>query len=205
LIRHDESIIQLHGAQSKRRPSFRIVLSIGLMYDKTCLPFEASAYHEAVRINPSTGYHWASGVHSRNYDAPHEYLSLKKAFRAASADRFHITALSNHLSEKHESYAVVQFMKEGLTADLENLTAHAFLASALYTLGERHQAMEVRQHMLALSRIVRNLNNNHGRQSGWGGIVSESHTEKHPVDSGRPSPHRELSRLYKKQDRFLRH
>jgi len=196
-----------HAIQNGDHPS-ESFLSIGLMYDKTRLPFEAlEAYQEAVRINPTQAlaYHWASGVHSRNYDDPHEYLSLKKAFRAASADRFHITALSNHLSEKHESYAVVQFMKEGLTADPENLTAHAFLASALHTLGERHQAMEVRQRMLALEP--------HSpvelEQQSWAAEWLGRDREREPLlqksirlDSGRPSPHRELARLYKKQDRI---
>jgi tetratricopeptide (TPR) repeat protein len=181
-------------------------LSIGLMHEKTGLRYEAlEAYNESVRIGPTQAlaYYWTSGLYSSS-DFPHEYLLKKQAFKAAPTDRFYITALYGFLMNKSEFFAAKQFMEEALHFDPENLSAHAFLASALLRLGERQRALVVYRRMISIQPSGPVELEQKAWAAEWLGRDDERESLLHRsvnLDKGRPDPHKQLARLYKKQER----
>jgi tetratricopeptide (TPR) repeat protein len=181
-------------------------LSIGLMHEKSGLRHEAlEAYNESVRIGPTQAlaYYWASRLYSR-YDFPHEYLLKKQAFRAAPTDTFYIGALYGFLMDKKEFFAAKQLMEEALRIDPENLVAHVFLASALQQLGEKQRVLGLYQKMISLQPSGPYELEQQAWAAEWLGKDDARESLLHRsvnLDRGRPDPHKQLARLYKKQER----
>ncbi len=181
-------------------------LSIGLMYEKNGRRHEAlEAYNESVRNGPTQAlaYYWASWLYSR-YDFPHEYLLKKQAFRVAPTDSFYLNGLYRFLMDKKEFFAAKQLMEEALRFDPENLTAHAFLASALQQLGEKQRALDLYRRMLSIDSTGPAGLEQKAWAAEWLGKDDERESllqRSIKLESGRPDPHKQLARLYKKQDR----
>jgi Tfp pilus assembly protein PilF len=181
-------------------------LSLGLMHERSGLRHDAlDAYIESVKNGPTQAlaYYWASKLYS-DYDFPNEYLLKKQAFRAAPTDSFYINAIGRFLMDKKEFFATKQLMEEALRFDPENLTAHAFLASALQQLGEKQRARDVHRRMIATHSSGPVELEQKAWAAEWLGRDDERESLLHrsvKLNRGRPDPHKELARLYKKQER----
>jgi tetratricopeptide (TPR) repeat protein len=183
------------------------LFSVGLMFEKTGERHKAlQAYNAAVDMAGQTTAHYrAAGLYSDAEDALHAYLRLKEGFRAARHDRFHIAALADHLMARQEWYAMVQFMREAIEVDRDNLTAHMYQAWALTQLGERHQAKEVFLKIMALEpRSPIEL-----ESQSWAAQNLGDHRQQEFVlhksiqlDAVRYEPHSALATIYKNTGRF---
>lgn len=183
------------------------LFSIGLMFEKMGKPHKAlDAYEEAVRANPrqAIAYAGAARLYAKRNDPLHEYLFLKKAFEASPTDRFHFSALYYHFSGKLDWYAIIRSMEKVLTIDPGNVTAHIHLAWALETSGESYQSKQVIKQMLTLeAHSPQELESKSwaARRVGDDGQGESLLHRSILLDRGRAEPHRELAKLYKRQNR----
>ncbi len=182
---------------------------MGVIFEKTGRPHKAlDAYQKATRTDPNhaSAYYAIARLYMKRQDDLHQYLFLKEATKASPTDPFHFSALYDSLARRQEWYAITRLMQIVIETDPGNLTAHAYLAWALESMGEHSLSRRVCEQMLALeARSPKELELKSWAARRMDDAYQEEALLQRSIllDRGRSEPHRELARLYKGKGRVV--